>query len=128
MKTGDAGYRGPGGRPRGKLAAKAARAARLASMERDPEAATIARNVYGIAVEIRGRGGQVPLAIEAPLVAAAEQAALAICLRDKIEPTDENVNNAAAYLVTVFRQAVISASPSTLALFRAGVTAAGQSG
>jgi hypothetical protein len=114
----DEGYRGRGGRPRGKLAERTARVARLASMERDPEAATIATNVYGIAVTIKDQGSRIPLQIEAPLIAASERAALAIVRREQLPETEENVNDLAAYMVAVFQEAVMAADRGTLEHFR----------
>jgi hypothetical protein len=99
-----------------------ARAARAALAEQDDEAAAIANHVYAIALEFRRQGAtRMPLSVEAPLLAAAERAAQGVVLRDGLEMTEENVNDIANYLITVFREAVITIGADTLGQARAAL-------
>lgn len=123
MTIGD-GHRGKGGAARrGGLAEKVQRSKRAAAIAmeiRDPEAADIAQRVYGVATLLKkaDQPSPVPLAIEAPLVAAFELAAIGIIRRDKLPETEEYVNLVASYLIAATRYEIQEINPDTLAAWR----------
>lgn len=75
---------------------------KLAPKELDPEARAIAERVYEYVRALREMPEVRPLAVHAPLQAAAEGLALAVVRGSDIPDTPENRVDVAAYLVRVF--------------------------
>lgn len=89
------------------------RAARAASSEQDEQAAEIAQRVYNVAVELKTERAPepLPLAVLAPLIAAAEGVAPGALRLAGREVTEKDSADVAAYLVAGFREMAIMLDP-----------------
>lgn len=95
------------------IATAAVRMARAAAQQRDEELAAIAQHVYNIGHELKtdGEPEPLPLAILAPLMAAAEAVAPAMLRLAKLPVNEEMAREAAAYLVSGFREMAVMLDP-----------------
>ncbi|HEX7088671.1 MAG TPA: hypothetical protein VF192_00950 [Longimicrobiales bacterium] len=115
--------KGPRRRPKGGLVGQALKAARAMDAarerDRDEEAARIAERVYATAIQVRG-DTTYPLRVFAPLVAAAEEAAIGILIANEMRMTQESVAEVAGYLASGFINMTVGFNPAHFEEWRSG--------
>jgi hypothetical protein len=119
-----------GKRGRRQIAGAALKMARTAAAQTDDELRDIAQLVYNIGRELKSNGeaDPLPLAILAPLMAAAEAVAPGVLRLAKLPVTEEMAREVAAYLVAGFREMAVMLDPEHFEQWRQMMDAAERSG